>query len=107
MYRNPKILDNAKWSSCTMCGANDGTIVAAHSNLLEHGKGRGIKAHDCFVAYLCHSCHTGYDTGRIGQAKFNLAMFRTRQLAKDLSLITDADVMDVMLGNYSKIVKRA
>ena len=62
-YRNKKILENARNNSCQHCGANDGTIVAAHSNLGRHGKGMSIKAHDCFVAYLCWICHPPLDQG--------------------------------------------
>ena len=36
--RNRKFLDLARDQQCVMCGAMDGTIVAAHSNLSEHGK---------------------------------------------------------------------
>lgn len=46
-----------------MCRNADGTVVAAHSNLLEHGKGKGIKAHDGMAAWLCYRCHTRYDQG--------------------------------------------
>lgn len=40
-----------------------GDIVSAHSNQLRDGKGRGIKAHDYRVAFLCHACHFGIDQG--------------------------------------------
>ncbi|CAB5220476.1 Protein of unknown function DUF1364 [uncultured Caudovirales phage] len=46
-----------------MCGAQDGTVVAAHSNLQEHDKGMGHKAHDCMHAWLCERCHTELDQG--------------------------------------------
>lgn len=62
-YRNRKLLDLAKGQRCVMCGADDGTIVSAHSNLGEHGKGWGHKADDSMVAWLCHRCHTEYDQG--------------------------------------------
>lgn len=45
------------------CGAEDGTVVAAHSNQQKHGKGMSIKAHDCFVAFLCAKCHHEIDQG--------------------------------------------
>lgn len=64
MYRNRRVLDEARHHSCQSCNADDNTIVAAHSNSSTHGKGMSIKAHDCFVAYLCHSCHSYVDTGR-------------------------------------------
>ncbi len=50
---------------CQHCGAEDGTVVAAHSNQLRDGKGRGIKAHDYRVAALCFRCHTFIDQGSI------------------------------------------
>lgn len=45
------------------CGTRDGTVVAAHSNQSKHGKGRGIKASDQYVAALCYACHTWLDQG--------------------------------------------
>jgi hypothetical protein len=62
-YRNRKLLDLAEGQRCVMCGADDGTVVAAHSNLGEHGKGMGLKAHDGMHAWLCYACHTEYDQG--------------------------------------------
>ena len=47
-----------------MCGRNNGTIVAAHSNQLRDGKGRGLKAHDYRVAALCFTCHMEIDQGK-------------------------------------------
>lgn len=61
-YRNKRLRESAKHESCVSCGADDGTIVLAHSNEGKHGKGMGIKAHDIFFAYLCHQCHREYDT---------------------------------------------
>ena len=63
MYRNPKLLKIAQYSPCQACGIEDGTIVAAHSNMLRDGKGMGIKAHDYRVAYLCYKCHHAIDQG--------------------------------------------
>jgi len=63
-YRNRRLLDLAEGQRCVMCGADDGTVVAAHSNLSEHGKGMGVKAHDSMHAWLCHRCHAEYDQGR-------------------------------------------
>ena len=62
--RSRRLLNMAKDQPCVACGAQDGTIVAAHSNLLEHGKGAGHKAHDCMSAWLCHRCHSEYDQGK-------------------------------------------
>lgn len=63
-YRNRKLLDTARGMSCMGCGREDDTIVPAHANGAEFGKGAGIKAHDCFFAWLCHTCHTRLDHGK-------------------------------------------
>lgn len=57
-YRNPKLLALAKHApKCFCCGhENDGTVVGAHANTQEMGKGTGHKADD-LVAYLCARCH--------------------------------------------------
>lgn len=65
-YRNKKLRESAKHESCVSCGADDGTIIWAHSNEGKHGKGMGIKAHDLFGAYLCHKCHAMYDGQKFG-----------------------------------------
>lgn len=62
-YRNRKLLDLARDQACVMCHTQDGTIVAAHSNLIEHGKGMGTKAHDGMMAWLCYRCHSELDQG--------------------------------------------
>jgi hypothetical protein len=63
MYRNKKLLEVVRQSPCQNCGTRDGTIVAAHSNQLRDGKGRGIKANDYRIAALCYSCHMELDQG--------------------------------------------
>jgi len=63
MYRNKKLLELVRQSPCQNCGTRDGTIVAAHSNQLRDGKGRGIKAHDYRIAALCYGCHMELDQG--------------------------------------------
>ncbi len=62
-YRNKKLLETVRGSPCQLCGAEDGTVVAAHSNQLRDGKGRSIKAHDYRIAALCFSCHSQIDQG--------------------------------------------
>lgn len=61
MFRSPGLLALARNLSCGNCGSQNETIVPAHSNLGEHGKGKGLKAHDCFFAALCHACHAWLD----------------------------------------------
>ena len=62
-YRNPQLLKLAKDAPCAIC-CSYGTTVSAHSNLLEHGKGMGRKADDCYIAFLCHPCHAKLDQGQ-------------------------------------------
>jgi len=64
MYRSTKILERCRELPCQLCGAEDGTVVAAHSNQLRDGKGRGLKAHDYRIAALCFRCHTEIDQGK-------------------------------------------
>lgn len=62
-YRDARILRAVREAPCMMCGAQDSTICAAHSNQLRDGKGKGIKAHDYRVAALCFRCHGEIDQG--------------------------------------------
>jgi len=66
MYRSKKLLEAIRECPyCLACGrVNDGTVVAAHSNQLRDGKGRGIKSHDFRVAALCYQCHSDLDQGK-------------------------------------------
>lgn len=59
-YRNIKLLKLSSGQACVNCGAQDGTVVSAHSNF---GKGMGIKASDATVMHLCFRCHAEYDQG--------------------------------------------
>ena len=62
MYRNKKLLEIARLLPCQHCGIEDGTVVAAHSNQLRDGKGRGLKSSDFRIASLCFRCHAEADT---------------------------------------------
>lgn len=64
-FRSRKLLDAAKGEPCIACGADDGTVVAAHySGMGSHGlgKGTGTKVSDIAAAHLCHRCHTEMDS---------------------------------------------
>ena len=61
--RSKKLLQACREIPCQVCGVADGTVVAAHSNQLRHGKGRSIKASDVFVAAMCHRHHAEVDQG--------------------------------------------
>ena len=82
-YRNKKLLKLAQEiPSCTMCGCyNKGNIVAAHSNQIIHGKGKGIKAHDFAIAFICNNCHYEIDHGQMDKQdkieRWTAAFFKT------------------------------
>jgi hypothetical protein len=61
--RSKKLLEACREIQCQVCGVADGTVVAAHSNQLRHGKGRSIKASDVFVAAMCYRHHLEVDQG--------------------------------------------
>ena len=70
IYRNDRLLKAVRAFPCQHCNRQDGTVVAAHSNQLRDGKGRGIKAHDYRIAALCHRCHAELDQGaRLSRAE--------------------------------------
>ena len=47
-----------------MCGKEDGTVCASHSNQQRDGKGTGIKANDYRIASLCYQCHDMIDNNK-------------------------------------------
>lgn len=63
-YRNKKILNAARGEECLgrlpCCNGDPDTVSAAHSDYMEDGKGGSQKADDCFVAFLCSSCHAWF-----------------------------------------------
>ena len=61
-FRSKKLTDSARDQACQNCGSM-GTTVSAHSNWMAHGKGKSIKAEDCFIAWLCKDCHFWCDFG--------------------------------------------
>lgn len=75
IYRNRKLLDAARALPCQHCGVSNGTVVAAHSNQLRDGKGRGIKAHDYRIASLCYTCHSELDQGATMSRQERLEMW--------------------------------
>lgn len=62
--RSKELLEACRAIPCQACGISDGTVVAAHSNQIRHGKSRGKKASDVYVASLCFVCHSELDQGR-------------------------------------------
>ena len=62
--RDKKRLEACRALPCQHCGAEDGTVVAAHANNAIYGKAKSLKASDEFVAALCQKCHYEVDQGK-------------------------------------------
>lgn len=65
-YRNRRLLDTAYQFPCMLrfdCCEGGDAGEPAHSNQSKHGKGGGMKAHDCFFVPACRSCHVRLDQG--------------------------------------------
>jgi hypothetical protein len=77
-----------------MCGNQDGTIVSAHSNLLEHGKGKGIKAHDGMISWLCMRCHMELDQGT-SMSKRERREFILESICKTYIQLWDKELIQV------------
>lgn len=67
--KSTPIRKSAKGEECTIrlplvCNYDPSTTVLCHSNLLEDGKGMGLKAPDTAAAYGCSACHDVVDGRR-------------------------------------------
>lgn len=93
-YRNKKLLEAVRESPCQHCGAEDGTVVAAHSNQLRDGKGRGIKASDHKIAALCFRCHYNYDQGT-SMSKLERTEFFDEAHRKTIGWLFENDKLEV------------
>lgn len=109
MYRNKKLLEVVRQSPCQHCGVRDGTVVAAHSNQLRDGKGRGIKAHDYRIAALCFRCHSELDQGSKMSRQERLEMWEEAH-RNTVGWLFDAGVLRVVdsgvhaVGIFSDLV---
>lgn len=94
-YRNRALLNTSEDQQCTMlspvCNGDPKTVVAAHSNLGEDGKGMGQKADDDISVDACGMCHWWYDKSPASkaekQAAFDRAFVRTYKRRKAEGII--------------------
>lgn len=96
LYRNKKILEVARNFPCQHCGKQDGTVVAAHSNQLRDGKGKGIKASDYRIASLCFFCHMELDQGKNLSKQERVEMWEEAH-RKTIGLLFDNGYLEVNL----------
>lgn len=93
------IRKSAKGENCTMripnvCNGNRDTVVWAHSNRAEDGKGMGMKARDEEGCYACVACHSWLDGGYAGhmprslvETYFDLARSESQAILKRKGLM--------------------
>lgn len=65
----PALIVAVRGLPCTVeipgvCIGRDDLTIAAHSNEDQHGKGKGLKSHDCFICAACPPCHDWLDRKR-------------------------------------------
>lgn len=96
IYRNKRLLEIARNFPCQHCGIDDGTVVAAHSNQLRDGKGKGIKASDYRIASLCFKCHAELDQGKNLSKAERLEMWEEAH-RKTIGLLFDNCHLQVIL----------
>ena len=70
--------------------------MAAHSNQLRDGKGRGIKANDYRVAALCYRCHMELDQGKDLSKLERVEMWEEAH-RKTIGLLFDNEYLKVIL----------
>jgi hypothetical protein len=68
--------------------------VAAHSNQLRDGKGRGIKANDYRIAALCYKCHMELDQGKDLSKLERVEMWEEAH-RKTIGLLFDNEYLEV------------
>ena len=95
IYRNKKLLELVRNFPCQHCGKQDGTVVAAHSNQLRDGKGKGIKASDFRIASLCFTCHMELDQGKNLSKQERLEMWEEAH-RKTIGLLFDNGHLEVI-----------
>jgi hypothetical protein len=96
LYRNKRLLEIARNFPCQHCGKQDGTVVAAHSNQLRDGKGKGIKASDYRIASLCFICHMELDQGKNLSKQERVEMWEESH-RKTIGLLFDNGYLNVNL----------
>ena len=95
IYRNKTLLEIVRDIPCQHCEIADGTVVAAHSNQLRDGKGRGIKSHDYRIAALCYACHMELDQGKNLSKQERVEMWEEAH-RKTIGLLFDNNKLQVI-----------
>lgn len=97
-YRNRRLLDAIRSLPCQfqipdVCEGGD-CSDPAHSNQQLHGKGKSLKAHDCFVAAGCRACHREIDQGMRLSREDRIYYWRTAY-DRTMLLLWQRDLIEV------------
>lgn len=79
-YENRKLLDLAHDAPCMLQlglpGCGNDKSVPCHSDELGHGKGVGLKSHDCLAVPGCPVCHAGFTRKALGREGYVEVFFK-------------------------------
>jgi hypothetical protein len=100
-FRCRDLLDAIKQLPCTfqiedVCVGGP-TSQPCHSNFAKHGKGKSLKAHDCYVAAGCDACHRELDQGHKLSRDERVELFQ-RAFEKTLLLLWQRGLLQVRRG---------
>ena len=100
---NRALLDLARGQPCLLrivpCAGPE-TTVAAHSNWMEHGKGKSMKAHDFYSVWACCRCHDALDSSQRLSADEKKSAFAHGHIRQMLEWKT---IVDLKLGKPKDI----
>lgn len=69
--RSRSLLDVAHEAPCMLLlgvkGCGNHPSVPCHSDMLAHGRGAGMKSHDCLAVPGCPACHAAFTRKRLGK----------------------------------------
>lgn len=83
--RSKRLLVAYRLIPCQHCGAQDGTVVAAHG--WGAGRGGAVKADDNKCASLCFACHSELDQGRLWSKSQRKAIWEAAHLRSVAKLV--------------------
>lgn len=75
--RSRSLLDVAHEAPCCLqlgakgCGIHPS--VPCHSDMLAHGRGAGLKSHDCLAVPGCPACHAAFTRKKLGKDGYLIA----------------------------------
>lgn len=103
-FRSRALLDLAYEFDCLLniegvC--TGGTGEPCHANWPEHGKGMGMKAHDCYAVPGCRACHMALDQGSklSGEQRKDIwlrAFWKYLPMLWERGLLIEGDMADIL-----------